>query len=235
MGHIVAEFADGKRSYQEIADLVGMSASGVKKACHRLGLPRPRCGARYGEKNHQYQTGRRIDQSGYVLVTPPADHPTARKRPGRMARVMPEHRLVMEQKLGRYLKPGEVVDHIDGLTLHNSPENLRLFASNGEHLAQTARGGCAWSANGRKNIGRRTDLGIKILPVDRYGQMKKSGDVRMQQILLAALQLGIDSPYLLGSSRHLDAIGIDPSDRSSLIRELGRIYQQWELGQPPSL
>lgn len=44
-----------------------------------------------------------------------------------------EHRVVMEKKLGRPLKPGEVVHHIDGDKHNNAPENLMVFASQTEH------------------------------------------------------------------------------------------------------
>ena len=51
-----------------------------------------------------------------------------------------EHRFLMEQKLGRYLTRKEVVDHIDGDPSNNDLANLRLFASNGEHLQATLTG-----------------------------------------------------------------------------------------------
>ena len=44
-----------------------------------------------------------------------------------------EHRLVMEEKLGRYLRPEEVVHHIDGDPANNAPENLRLFPNQTAH------------------------------------------------------------------------------------------------------
>ena len=44
------------------------------------------------------------------------------------------HRLVMEEKLGRYLEPWEVVDHINKDRQDNRPENLRLFSSNSDHI-----------------------------------------------------------------------------------------------------
>ena len=44
-----------------------------------------------------------------------------------------EHRLVMEKHLGRYLKPEEVVHHIDRNKLNNIINNLQLFKSTNEH------------------------------------------------------------------------------------------------------
>jgi hypothetical protein len=38
-----------------------------------------------------------------------------------------EHRLVMEQHLGRYLLPSEIVHHKDGDTLNNTRDNLEVM------------------------------------------------------------------------------------------------------------
>jgi hypothetical protein len=140
-----------------------------------------------------------------------------------------EHRLVLEQTLGRYLLPEEVVDHIDGLTLHNAPENLRLFSSNAAHLSAT-KAGCApkLSTAGSRNTGIRTDLGKAIERVDMHATRRKRGDVRLRQILLAALSLGTDSPFLLGTTHHTKKAGIDMSDRSTIERALAGLYAQWE-------
>ena len=43
------------------------------------------------------------------------------------------HRMVAERMLGRKLKPGEVVHHIDGNKRNNAPENLMVFSGQSEH------------------------------------------------------------------------------------------------------
>lgn len=62
-------------------------------------------------------------QSGHVKVYFP-DHPFASKRG-----YVRQHRLVMEEMLGRYLFPQEVVLHKDKDGGNNDPENLKLFKS----------------------------------------------------------------------------------------------------------
>lgn len=45
-----------------------------------------------------------------------------------------EHRIVAEQLLGRELKPGEVVHHVDGDKRNNAPNNIMVFESQSEHM-----------------------------------------------------------------------------------------------------
>jgi hypothetical protein len=42
----------------------------------------------------------------------------------------------MEAALGRYLRPEEVVHHIDGNPSNNRLDNLRLFASQSDHIRE---------------------------------------------------------------------------------------------------
>lgn len=44
------------------------------------------------------------------------------------------HRAAAERKLGRKLKPGEIVHHIDGDKHNNEPENLMVFKNQREHV-----------------------------------------------------------------------------------------------------
>jgi hypothetical protein len=167
-----------------------------------------------------------------VYVSAPVDHPHARLLPGKNTPRIFEHRLVVEQRLGRYLDPLEIVDHIDGLTLHNAPGNLRLFACNADHLRATLTGKVPqWSEAGYQNMKLRHHQPEALLPVDTYRHRIAAGDVRLRQILLAALKLGTDSPFLLGTSRWTTKAGIDMSSRSTIELALADLYRRWGWDQ----
>jgi hypothetical protein len=217
---------DGVRSLPEVASILGWKLRTVKRLVVEDNLPRRKPGSRSpvnGANNPAYAGGRSIDDSGYALSIAPEGHPNAR----RIGRIL-EHRLVMERSIGRYLTRHEVVDHIDGLTLHNDPSNLRLFACNGDHLSATLSGPQVMSEAGKMN--RRGRLRLEgWTPVDIHRQRKARGDVRLLGILRAALSLGIDSPHLLGTKRWLVKAGIDPHSRPSLEQGLSDVLSRYEL------
>lgn len=231
----VKALSDGSRSSSEIARMVGQDRRTVSFWQIKYDLPRLRVGSREGSSNHQYKEGRRIDRDGYALVTAPKDHPAARSRTNRSGvSLIAEHRLVAERMLGRYLLPGEVVDHADGLKLHNAPENLRVFSSNGEHLAVTTKGQVPrWSEQGLKNLRLRHDNQPVTKQVHIYREQRKSGDVRLLQILRAAWSLGADSPYLLGTHHHTTKAGISLSSRSTIRRAMDDLCARWGWARIP--
>lgn len=61
---------------------------------------------------------------GYKAIIVDTEHP--RKRPYKGGNYVFEHILVMEQKLGRFLKEHEIVHHIDEDRFNNHPQNLHL-------------------------------------------------------------------------------------------------------------
>jgi hypothetical protein len=88
-----------------------------------------------GKNNPQYKIGRCFDKtSGYVLVLCP-DHPNHKT-----GNYVHEHRLIMEQSLGRYLRPEESVHHLNGNRSDNRLENLKLFDNDSEHAKFEKRG-----------------------------------------------------------------------------------------------
>lgn len=104
-------------------------------------------GPRKGEKNAGWKGGRTTDKHGYILVLRP-DHPAANA-----AGYVREHRLVMEEQLGRPLLGGEIVHHRDGNPANNDPANLSVYQRNGDHLRETLTGRVPnWSEEGKARI-----------------------------------------------------------------------------------
>lgn len=69
---------------------------------------------------HPNWKGGRVMTEGYVRIYIP-NHPFC----GKKGYVL-EHRLIMEKKLGRYLKSFEIVHHKNGIKNDNRPKNLIL-------------------------------------------------------------------------------------------------------------
>lgn len=80
------------------------------------------------EKNSNWHGGKTVTQHGYILIRKP-EHPLADVRG-----YIYEHRLAACEKLGRLLKPKEIVHHIDGDKKNNMPENLVVISRFEHHV-----------------------------------------------------------------------------------------------------
>lgn len=78
-----------------------------------------------GEEAVNWKGGRVLDRRGYVLIYMP-EHPNA------IGNYVFEHRLVMEETIGRLLERDELVHHMNHDKADNRPENLMIM-SRGEH------------------------------------------------------------------------------------------------------
>lgn len=84
--------------------------------------------AQQGPSNPSYTGGRVIQSAGYIWILAP-DHPRADVRG-----YVYEHRLVVEQQIGRYLTDVEVVHHRNRTRSDNRAKNLLLLPSQAAHL-----------------------------------------------------------------------------------------------------
>ncbi len=87
-----------------------------------------------GHSNPNWNNGRTQTNAGYIYIHKP-NHPLAN-----ISGYVFEHRLAMEDMIGRYLRPEEVVHHINGIVDDNRKGNLMRFDNNGEHLKYHRRG-----------------------------------------------------------------------------------------------
>lgn len=141
----VKAMAEAGATLDAIGAAVGTTKNRVREYLTKQGLQRPAwreplpgrspmARRTEGALNSAWNGGRTLDKDGYVLLWMP-EHPEA-NRHGQVR----EHRIVMERMIGRPLRQGEVVDHRNDIRDDNRPSNLRLFATNGEHLSTTLTG-----------------------------------------------------------------------------------------------
>ncbi len=93
----------------------------------RKKISESRKGKRCGPTNNRWKGGEYKTTSGYMMVLYPT-HPFCNNQG-----YVRKHRLIMEQHLGRFLIPIEVVHHKNGNTLNNRLCNLHLFPNGSEH------------------------------------------------------------------------------------------------------
>jgi hypothetical protein len=87
-----------------------------------------------------------VASNGYVLIRVGVDHHLADVRGYAY-----EHRIVAEKKIGRRLRKGEQVHHLDGNRQNNDPANIEVVTSI-EHGVHHRRGGKAAQLPGEKNV-----------------------------------------------------------------------------------
>jgi len=133
-----------------------------------------------GSTHPRWKGGRMFDKSGYVLIYRPSHHEANRHGQVR------EHRVVMEQKLGRLLQRGEVVHHLDGNRANNHPDNLEVYENNALHLAETRAGQRPnWSAEGwarlhakrRPRVSRQSRASQEASSTDAQASLDTSGQM----------------------------------------------------------
>lgn len=83
-----------------------------------------------GKENPNWRGGRSITSHGYILIRVGKNHHLADCRGYAY-----EHRLVAEGKLGRRLRPGEIIHHLSDDRTDNRPENLQVVNGNAGHFA----------------------------------------------------------------------------------------------------
>lgn len=132
----------------QISDELNVNSETVRKFARKRGL-RIKPHNQQMENHPSWKGGHTHDRSGYILRRVSKTGPfgyliRAIAKRGKQGTdptgYAPVHRIVMHESLGRPLKKGEVVDHIDGNIQNNDPSNLRVFASNAEHLRVTLKG-----------------------------------------------------------------------------------------------
>lgn len=174
-----------------------------KQSIFRLGS------ARRQQVVPSYKGGHTVVQNGYVFECFP-EHPRAN-----FWGFVQQHHLVAEDLIGRFLRPGEIVHHLDECRSNNSPENLEVMTQS-EHRKLHAR----------------------ILAEKQKAKLSPSmvrQALRGRTIHQAAKHLGVHHqtlrnryPDLLADRKRKPPTDIDDPDVVRLIRELAS-SDQWSL------
>lgn len=137
-----------------IAKKLNKSELAVYKKAYNLKLKKnkeftfkQKSAAHSGEKNNFWKGGRKTNAKGYVLILK-KEHPFA----GAGGYIF-EHRLVMENHIGRYLNKDEIVHHKNGIKNDNRIENLELTTFS-EHV-KTHHVGSFRSSSTREKISKK--------------------------------------------------------------------------------
>lgn len=170
----IRELAAQGLCLRQLAERYGCSRQAMLDRMREAGIPRLPPWSQPGSRNPAWKGGRQVDSDGYILIHQP-DHPHAN-----VAGCVREHRLVMEQIVGRYLLSTEVVHHKDGDKQNNAPSNLELYSKNSDHLRDELTGRTPnYSPEGRQ---RMRENGLRSANLRRAAnRLKKAAGARPSQ------------------------------------------------------
>jgi len=115
MIHTFCESCGAVRNFGGLADLQRKLNTGLCRDCWKKVAAK-------GADNPRWKGGVSYNLGYRSILTP--DHPFADKHG-----YVREHRLVVEKRLGRYLRPDEVIHHINRVSLDNRDGNLLVTTS----------------------------------------------------------------------------------------------------------
>jgi len=124
----VKELAIRGLSAPEIGEILGFTQSAISKVGRQLGV----------EIADKFHPGHIITHNGYKMIRKP-EHPYSDGKG-----YVREHRLAMENHLGRLLDQEEIIHHINGITTDNRIENLKITSlpehTKSHHSGKKGRG-----------------------------------------------------------------------------------------------
>jgi len=158
-------------SQRETGRILNCRVDTIRRRCREWGIQTARSGPKPGPRHPNWKGGNRV-KKGYRYIWKP-DHPHSTKQ-GLVA----EHRLIVESQIGRFLKPTEVVHHVNADPLDNRPENLEIFDSNADHLRAELRGRVPnWTDDGRRKCQEALERGRRTLAKMLADRKAASGDL----------------------------------------------------------
>ena len=120
------QYWNQEKSIREISKKCEVDWETIRYWMKKYNIPRRSLSDSHKGEKHWRWKGGIIENNGYRYLLKP-NHPRAN------GRYVPEHVLVAEKKLGRSLKDGEYMHHINGNGLDNDPENIFVCKNRSEH------------------------------------------------------------------------------------------------------